>query len=225
MRDVFSSYRAVIYGGEPLGTRALERIRAWGLTMVEHTSVGDAGAATECRERAGAHFWEDMVLVEHLDPDGAEAVADGARGEPVVTGLNNLVAPLVRFRSDDLAEITRAPCRCGRTHGRIRPLGRKGDEVVVGGRSVHARDVWAAIEAVEETGMGLFQIIRRTRVEERLRLRVGHDGSGADTAALAERVGGAVRDAVGVEPEIELVPNDDLLRLGPPHKIPRVAKA
>ena len=25
--------------------------------------------------------------------------------------------------------------------------------------------------------------------------------------------------------EVELVPNADLLRLGPPHKIPRVAKA
>jgi phenylacetate-CoA ligase len=193
--------------------------------MVEHTSVGDAGAATECRERAGAHFWEDAILVEHLEPDGSAPVADGARGEPVVTGLNNLVAPLVRFRSDDLAEITRAPCPCGRTHGRIRPLGRKGDEVLVGGRSVHARDVWAAIEGVEETALGLFQIIRARRAVDRLHLRVGHDGSASDLAGLAERVAAAVRGAAGVEPEIELVPNDDLLRLGPPHKIPRVARA
>jgi hypothetical protein len=27
-----------------------------------------------------------------------------------------------------------------------------------------------------------------------------------------------------VVPEVELVPNDALLRLGPPHKIPRVTK-
>jgi hypothetical protein len=30
---------------------------------------------------------------------------------------------------------------------------------------------------------------------------------------------------VGVEPEVELVENEVLLRQGPPHKIPRVAKA
>jgi hypothetical protein len=35
----------------------------------------------------------------------------------------------------------------------------------------------------------------------------------------------AVTDAVGVEPDIELVADADLLALGPPHKIPRVAKA
>jgi phenylacetate-CoA ligase len=29
---------------------------------------------------------------------------------------------------------------------------------------------------------------------------------------------------VGVEPAVELVPNAALLKLGPPHKIPRVAK-
>jgi hypothetical protein len=34
-----------------------------------------------------------------------------------------------------------------------------------------------------------------------------------------------VLQAVGVEPDIELVPNEALLRLGPPHKIPRVARA
>jgi hypothetical protein len=34
----------------------------------------------------------------------------------------------------------------------------------------------------------------------------------------------AVLAATGVEPDIELVPDDALLRLGPPHKIPRVAK-
>jgi hypothetical protein len=34
----------------------------------------------------------------------------------------------------------------------------------------------------------------------------------------------AVHAAVGIEPDVELVANDVLLRQGPPHKIPRVAK-
>ena len=41
---------------------------------------------------------------------------------------------------------------------------------------------------------------------------------------LRTRVHDAVQGAVGVEPDIELVANEVLLRQGPPHKIPRVAK-
>ena len=57
-----------------------------------------------------------------------------------------------------------------------------------------------------------------------LRLRVGYAGAPADLGALAERVSGSVAAGVGVRPEIELVPNAELLKLGPPHKIPRVAR-
>lgn len=224
LRDVFSSYRGVVYGGEPLGARAREFVEQCGIELFEHTSVGDVGSATECREHAGCHFWEDFALVEHLDPEGSDAVADGERGELVVTSLDNRVAPFVRFRSDDLVRLTREPCACGRTHGRMWPLGRKGDEIVVDGRSVLPRDLWAAIEGIDETSMALFQVVRPSREADRLRLRVGHDGSAADIGALAERVAAAVAGAVGLLPQVELVPNDELLRLGPPHKIPRVAR-
>jgi phenylacetate-CoA ligase len=55
-------------------------------------------------------------------------------------------------------------------------------------------------------------------------LRVGHGGSARGIADLEDRLTAAVAESTGVVPVIELVPNDDLLRLGPPHKIPRVAK-
>jgi phenylacetate-CoA ligase len=105
------------------------------------------------------------------------------------------------------------------------PLGRKGDEVVVEGRSVLPGDLWAAIEAVPETGAGLFQVIRKQREVDRLRLRVGYaTDSARGTADLRTRVTESVHAAVGIEPEVELVANDELLRQGPPHKIPRVSK-
>lgn len=224
LRDVFSSYRGVVIGGEPLGVRARRLVEEWGIETFDHTSLGDVGAATECREHEGCHFWEDMALVEHLAPDGNEPVADGGRGELVVTALDNRVAPLVRYRSDDFVELTRRACACGRTHGRLRTLGRKGDETVVLGRSILPRDLLPVIESIDETSMGLFQIVRPAREVDRLRLRVGHDESSASEAALKERVAAAVAAALGIVPELEIVPNAALLRLGPPHKIPRVAK-
>jgi phenylacetate-CoA ligase len=224
LEETFSSYRGVIFAGEPIGPRARERVESWGLELFMQTGLGDVGAATECREHDGYHFWEDTAYAEHLEPGGSGPVGDGERGELVTTTLVDKIAPLIRYRSDDLVRLTREPCACGRTHGRMWPLGRKGDEVVVDGRSVLPGDVWAAIESVPETGAGLFQVIRAAREVDVLRLRVGYAPEGtSELGDLRTRVTDAVHAAVGVQPEVDLVEYDVLLRQGPPHKIPRVA--
>jgi phenylacetate-CoA ligase len=84
-------------------------------------------------------------------------------------------------------------------------------------------DVWNAVESVPETASGLFQIIRPQREMSVLRLRVGYDGT-PDLADLSRRVADAVEAAVGLRPAIELMPNTEIVKFGPPHKIPRTAK-
>jgi phenylacetate-CoA ligase len=223
--DMFASYKGVIYAGEPLGARARALLESWGVNFFVHTGVADVGAATECREHDGCHIWEDIAVVEVLDPDGDEPVADGERGELVGTTLVDKIAPLVRYRSDDLVRVTRERCVCGRTHARMWPVGRKSDEVVVGGVSVLPGDIWPAIECVPETSAALFQVIRAGRELDRLRLRVGYASEGPHGLAhLRDRVVDAVEATVGIAPDVELVPNEELLRQGPPHKIPRVTK-
>jgi phenylacetate-CoA ligase len=222
LRDMFASFDAVVFAGEPLGSRAAADLDRWGITVFHHSAAGDVGAAFECREHDGLHVWEDVGLYECLDPDGSEPVSDGGTGELVASSLDNRVMPLLRFRSDDIDRFTRETCGCGRTHARLWTLGRKGDEVVVDGRSVLPLDVWSAVEALDECQAGLFQIIRTARECDVLRLRVGHDGVGGPD--LRDRVADSVEAAVGVRPAVELVPNAELLRLGPPHKIPRVAR-
>jgi len=225
-REVFEPYRGVVFGGEPLGPRARQLVDDWGIELFLHTAVGDAGAATECREHDGCHWWEDNILVEHLDPDGAAPVGGDQRGEMVVTSLSDRVAPLVRFRSDDLVHVRRDRCGCGRTHGRIWPVARKTDEVVVDGKSVIPTDVWAAVESVPATSSGFFQVVRPARELDRLRLRVGYREPLAEPlASVRDAVAGAVAAAVGLVPDVELVPEAELLKLGPPQKIPRVAKS
>jgi len=224
--DTFSSYHGVIFAGEPIGPRARARVESWGLELFIQSSLGDVGAATECQEHDGCHFWEDTAFAETLDPQGTEAVGDGERGELVSTTLIDKIAPLIRYRSDDLVRVTREPCACGRTHGRMTPLGRKGDEVVIDGVSVLPGDIWSAVELVDETQAGLFQIVRTAREMDTLRLRVGYATEGPKGLAdLKTRVTDSVASAVGVQPDVELVENAVLLRQGPPHKIPRVTKA
>ena len=223
--DLFASYKGVVYAGEPLGARARSLLEGWGVSFFVHTGVADVGAATECREHDGCHIWEDMALVEVLDPDGDQPVPDGERGELVGTTLVDKIAPLVRYRSDDLVRVTRDRCACGRTHARMWPIGRKSDELLVDGMSVLPGDVWPAIEAVPETAAALFQVIRPGREVDHLRLRVGYASEGPrGLDDLRTRVVDSVHRTVGVQPDVELVPNEELLRQGPPHKIPRVAR-
>lgn len=225
LQDAFSSYRGVVFAGEPIGPRARARVENWGLELFIQTSLGDVGAATECREHDGCHMWEDTAYIESLDPEGTTPVGDGSRGELVSTTLIDKVAPLLRYRSDDLVRVTREACACGRTHGRVHTLGRKGDEIVVEGVSVLPGDVWGAIESIDETN-GLFQMIRPSREVDTLRLRVGYATEGpGGLPALRARIEDAVEEAVGIRPDIDLVEREVLLRQGPPHKIPRVAKA
>jgi phenylacetate-CoA ligase len=223
MRDVFSSYRGVIYGGEPLSRHNRALVERWNISLFEFTSLGDCGTAWECQARDGFHAWEDLALFEVIDPETGEQAPSGGRGEMVITALADQVDPLIRFRSGDLVRWTNERCTCGRTHARFWPLGRTGDELLVNGRSVVPTDVWPAIESVPETAAGLFQIIRPQRETAELKLRVGYEGE-PDLADLNVRVADAVEAAIGLRPALEFMPNSEIVKFGPPHKIPRTAK-
>jgi phenylacetate-CoA ligase len=206
--------------------RIRKLVASWELEMFEITSLGDVTGAIDCRDHSGFHAYEDLAFVECLDPLGDQPVADGERGELVVTSLQDDVAPLVRYRTDDLITLNREVCVCGRTHARVKVLGRKGDELLVGGKSVLPRDITPIVEQLPETQAALYQVIRVAREMDQLKLRVGYNpealhGSEAD---LANRVRDLVAAGLDVPVTVELTPNAELLKLGPPHKIPRVTK-
>jgi phenylacetate-CoA ligase len=226
LREAFSSYRGAVFGGEPLSESFRQLVASWGLEVYVLTSLGDISTCCECSAHDGMHTWEDLALVEHLDPSGNAPVADGERGELVVTAIADDVGPLVRYRTDDLVRYTSKPCSCGRTHGRMWPLGRKSDEMLIQGRSVLPLDVFPLMHQFEATQAALFQMIRPQREADVLRLRVGFDPDklGSDPERLRADVAGAVEAALDIPVQVELTPNAELLKSGPPNKIPRVTK-
>lgn len=225
-RDVFKSYKGAIFGGEPLGARLRNLTKSWGLELFETTSLGDVCGATECSQRNGFHAYEDLAFIECIDPLTAEPVPDGQPGELVVTTLVDRLTPLVRYRTGDLATIDRSPCGCGRTHARFHLHGRASDQILVQGRSILPREVLGHVEQHSETRAGLFQIIRPARELDELALRVGYDLTRlkGEVSELNARLHEQLGDAFGVPLRIELVDEQELLKLGPPHKIPRVTK-
>jgi phenylacetate-CoA ligase len=226
--EVFASYKGVVIGGDHLGIQARHDLERWGGEPFLHTAVGDVGSATECREHDGLHASEDSVLIEILDPEGSSPVPEGEVGELVATNLVPQSGnPLVRYRSEDLVRVSTAPCRCGRTGMRLWPVGRKGDEVVIHGHSILPMDIWRAVESVPESAAGYFQLIRTGREMNALKVRVGHNAKlgGRSPTSVRDDLISAIEASVGIAPEIDLVENEVLLRLGPPHKIPRVASS
>lgn len=225
--DIFKSYKGAAFGGEALGERQRKLAESWGLKLFEMGAVGDGITGMECSARAGFHAWEDLVLIECLDPQGDEPVADGELGELVVTMLTDRFNPVIRYRTDDMVRVERAPCSCGRTHSRVFLVGRKSDQIRVGDTVVMPKTVQGIIETHGATRAGLFQFVRPSNDMDHLHLRVGYESDYLDVPLdrFAADIRSAVADQLNVEVKIELTPISELLKLGPPHKIPRMTKA
>ena len=105
-------------------------------------------------------------------------------------------------------------------------MGRKGDQTTVQGKAILPRDIQRLVEQHPETKTCLFQIIRPQAAMDVLRLRVGYDPEALKDSpeVLAQRLATTVGDALEVPVEIDLVLAEELLKLGPPQKIPRVTK-
>lgn len=99
---------------------------AWG-----HASIRDVYAleelgiiAAECSQGDGLHGFEDAFIYEVVDPASDEVLGVGERGELVVTPLFADAMPLLRYRTGDLVTFDDGACACGRTHLRLRVLGK-----------------------------------------------------------------------------------------------------
>ena len=225
MRDVFGSYKAVIFAGEAVGPTMRKQLDRWGIgnRFFNMTTLGDVALAQDCRAHDGCHAWEDLAMVELVDPETGAPIETDGRGELVVTSLLNDANALTRFRTGDLVDMKWGSCACGRTHARFVPVGRKNDEVIVGGRSILPTDVWPIVELQAECEHGIFQIIRPRREMDRLRLRVGYAGT-PNIDDLRARVITAIGEKLGLIPEVELLPQERILATGSFTKIPRTVK-
>ena len=149
-RDL-SSLRAGIFGAEPWTEALRAQIEALlplkALDVYGLSEVIGPGVATECIEaQSGLHVNEDHFLVEAVDVDTGAPVPDGRPGELVFTTVTKEALPLLRYRTGDIASLTRGRCGCGRTLVRMsKVLGRRDDMLVVRGVNVYPSEVEAVV--------------------------------------------------------------------------------
>jgi len=117
------------------------------------TELYGPGAGLDCPRHEGIHYWADKYILEILDPDTLEPVADGEVGEMVVTTLCKEAAPLIRYRTRDLTRKIPQPCSCGNIlfmHDKI--LGRSDDMIILRGVNIYPGQIDEALSSIPEVG-------------------------------------------------------------------------
>ncbi|MFH0786140.1 MAG: phenylacetate--CoA ligase family protein [Pseudomonadota bacterium] len=112
--------KRIVCAGEPGASIPSTRRRmeeAWGAKVYDHVGATEIGAwGYECREQSGIHINEALFLVEVEDLTTGEPITQaGRKGKMVITALDRLAQPCIRFDSKDVVEWSESPCPCGRT--------------------------------------------------------------------------------------------------------------
>jgi phenylacetate-CoA ligase len=192
-----------LFGGEPW-TAALggEIERELGLTAVGFYGLSEMcgpGVAAECAVRDGLHVQEDHFLVEVVDLESGEQLADGEEGELVFTTLAKEALPLIRYRTGDIGSVVRAPCDCGRTLARVQSLrGRRDDMLIVRGVNLFPSNVEHLLLGVEEVAPHYRLIVERDGPMDEVTVECEPASDGVDRAALTARLEGLLREHAGI---------------------------
>jgi phenylacetate-CoA ligase len=205
-------------GGEPAFRAQLEQ--GWGARVTEAMGIGDIGISLwgECEEQDGMHLGaRGFVHPELIDPDTGAALelADGARGELLLTHLRHRAAPLLRFRTRDHVEIRTSPCACGRTGPRVRCIGRTDDMLIVRGVNVFPSAVREVVGGFAPAVSGHIRVKPdAVGVKQEPPLPVVVElAKGAEPAAeLEESIRERLRSVLVVQTRVELVPWGSLAR-------------
>ena len=148
--------RLGMFGAEPWSERLRREIEA-GLGIVATDNYGlsevmGPGVAGECTCKNGMHIAEDHFLAEVIDPETGEPLPEGEVGELVFSSLTKEAFPVVRYRTRDLAYITREPCPCGRRTARMsRVRGRTDDMLIIRGVNVFPSQIEGVLLDIQGT--------------------------------------------------------------------------
>ncbi|MDQ3841034.1 MAG: phenylacetate--CoA ligase [Actinomycetota bacterium] len=214
--------RAAFLGAESMSEEMEREIEARaGVTVYEQYGLSEIigpGVASACGRSEGMHVWEDYFIPEVVDPESGERLPDGEVGELVLTAPTKEALPIIRYRTRDLTRLTREPCPCGRTGGRIsRIRGRTDDMLIIRGVNVFPSQIEHALLGID----GLephYQLVLGTREDHQdalsVRVEMAEDVAEEPHTheALEARVSGTLQEALSLTATVELAPPQTIPR-------------
>jgi phenylacetate-CoA ligase len=157
--------------------------------------------ALECAEAGGMHVMEERLLVD---------VAPAAEGEPgrlIVTDLDNLGFPFIRYEIGDLGTLDESPCPCGRTLRKLATVAGRAFDVI---RSASGRAVggtfWSLLLRTAVSGIENWQVVQHA--PDRLEIRV--TPKGVLTPEAKARIRAEIATALGPTLDVAIVEHDRL---------------
>ncbi|HVS06317.1 MAG TPA: phenylacetate--CoA ligase family protein [Candidatus Dormibacteraeota bacterium] len=213
-----SDIRITVHAGEPgasvPATRDLIE-RSFGARSFDHTGMTELGpTGVSCEARDGVHLIESEFIFEVRDDAGAVhslPETGTITGELVATNLGRWGSPLIRYRTGDRVEVTRAACECGspfaKMLGGIR--GRVDDMFTVRGVNLYPSQVEDLVRRHPVIGEFCIEV-RSVRGMEEVTILCECDGN--DGEAVVARLANDLRLALGARIECRQVAAGSLPR-------------
>jgi phenylacetate-CoA ligase len=213
-----SRIRLIITAGEPGGSVPAVRARLshlWhGARVFDHHGMTETGPVTyECPARPGVlHVMENAFVAEVVDPaTGQPGVREG---ELVLTTLDRLGSPAIRYRTGDRVRLAPAGvCECGRhllgLEGGI--IGRADDMVIVRGVNVYPAAVDNLIRGFKDVAEYRVHLLQTGALPE-LMVEIEPAPEVRHPETLAQRLRCAFHTALGLRVPVRLAPQGSLPR-------------
>jgi len=201
LKKPITSIQKAMVSGEALP----ESLRQWfsnkGIQVFQMYGTADVGLiAYETSALLGMVVDEDIIL-EIVEPDTGEPMAEGDIGEVVVTTLNKDY-PLIRYGTGDLSAVLPGQCPTGRTNMRIKGwLGRADQTTKVRGMFVHPQHVSQIISDTPQVSKARL-VISGEMANDRMVLKVE---STDESAELKEKLTQNIRNVTKLRGEVEFV--------------------
>ena len=211
-KDVFNYERIVLYG-DVVGSHFIAHVKErWGAQHVFSLSGSAADLLWynfDCPAHLGNHCLnEDMFLVEVIDTRSGSPVKTGEKGELVVTDLSSKGAPHIRWNLEDVTIPFYEPCLCGRTHMRLKYLGRALYEVNIKGKEIFPVEIEHLLWNIDEIEGAEFRILKYANEMECLKLQI--EFSQKEEQGLKAEISRHLKDKLGIEVEVEFVTPGEL---------------
>ena len=150
---------------------------AWNAKVFDHAGATEIGAwSYECSHQPkGMHVNEAFFLVEIEDIDTGEIITEpGKRGKMIITALDRMAQPCVRFDSKDIIEWAAKPCSCGRSFRVIKGgvVGRADDITKVKGVLLAPSAIEEVVRGINGLGDEYEVVVEKTGDVEKITLKV-----------------------------------------------------
>jgi len=208
--------KAGIFGAEPwtedMRHAIEEKLGLKAYDIYGLSEIMGPGVACECEYQCGMHVWEDMFIPEIIDPDTGEVLPYGAEGELVFTTITKEGFPLIRYRTRDICQLIDEPCKCGRTHIRMKkPCGRSDDMLIIRGVNVFPSQIEEVLMSIGSDITPNYQIVV-DRVNNTdtfdVNVEMSEELFGDDIKSiekLEKKITAKLRDVLGIGAKVHLV--------------------